>query len=102
MENNKYNGWTNWETWNLNLWFDDVWTDQAEEAFSSAEACDTFSKAENATHTLAELIECDVRAIIDDETGNLTGGFASDAISMAIQAVNFHEIADHYISAVEE
>ena len=20
MENEKYNGWTNWETWNVNLW----------------------------------------------------------------------------------
>ncbi len=85
----KYNGWQNWETWVTNLWFDDFFSEDAASIYDSSE------NASEASTILESLIEDTVRESV--ESDNEKSGLQSDFIGMCVQAVDFREIADHYI-----
>jgi len=99
-----YNGWTNYETWNAALWMGEgsaeYWAEQAQECFDDAEACDTFSRAENAAFALAERMEADS----DERTEELAGvtGMYADLLNAALSQINWHEIARHYIDDCDQ
>ena len=100
MNDTKYNGWTNYETWNFNLWFDCAFADDAERIYEDAESCDIFTKSERATLDLADYIESfcdDIRA----EYANDHASFFTDVLGAAINRVNWHEIAEHYIDDID-
>jgi hypothetical protein len=100
MQKNTYNGWYNYETWLFNLWHDDAFTEEAQECWKDAEADSTFTREENAAFALAERIE----SFSDEVTmaDAPTTGFIADILSAAMQEVNFHEIAEHYIADVDK
>jgi hypothetical protein len=76
----KYNGWSNYETWLVNLWFGDMFNDMAEEG----EQLD-----EDQIETMVlEMLESD---------GNLPdSGFAADIMNAALRSVDWRELASHY------
>ena len=103
MQKLEYNGWYNYETWNLKLWLDNdqdlcnMVQDKAKSLIKKYEGdhiedaateLEKFNKAEFAfadwlkEHTLKNLPE-------------LKPGFYSDVLSASIREVNFHEIAKH-------
>ncbi len=89
MCNQKYNGWHNWETWNCNLWFDDFFTEDAANMYAMAEDI-------NEAVLLLEVgIEETVIELITE--GIPDSGFAADIINQGLHAVDFREIAEHYI-----
>lgn len=90
MQNNQYNGWTNYETWLLNLWYDDAFTDIAQELYNEHK--------ELALDYLVEYIESYINDTIDDSTPS----FQTDIVSNAIKLVNFEEIAQHYIDETDK
>jgi hypothetical protein len=77
-----FNGWTNKETWLVNIWFGDMLQTMKEEG-------------ENID---AEYIENLVEEILDLQTDGKTveGGFLVDMLNCAVGSVNFHELAKHY------
>lgn len=82
MNDNIYNGWTNWETWKVNLHWGDYW------------ASDSGLRSEPIT---AEEMRSDVEAFLDEAFALLPEGrrlFISDMIDLS--AVNWHELATHY------
>ena len=84
----KYNGWTNYETWNANLWLDqDYWFDQAKESDSIG--------------TLAERMKDDAQYTMD-ETIDVDHGMFADLIQSAFDAINWFEIAEHIFEDVNE
>lgn len=92
-----YNGWTNYETWAVALWMDNVeganfyWRERAKAAMDRAEADDMFSKIERATLDLAKAIqESHERHAPVAEYGIYT-----DLLGAALSEVNWHEIASH-------
>ena len=93
MTNTKYNGWTNYETWNANLWIDSDW--QLSEHIALVTA-DLFSSYED----IAE-ITCKVSEFIKDQFNynapELGASFYSDMISASLREVNFYEIASHFV-----
>lgn len=99
MTNKKYNGWTNWETWNCNLHFDGSFEEQAQECYDDAEADSTFSRDENAAIGLKDLIEEMVREHAESEKVN---PFVQDMVSGYLSEVNFYEIAKAYIESVDK
>lgn len=95
----QYNGWTNYETWLINLWADndagsyEFWREQAQETYNEASADDTFSRDERAALDLAEKL----KEWHNEATPEVTGLWA-DMINAALSEVNWYEIAEHYIS----
>lgn len=103
-QDRKYNGWTNWETWNCNLHFDDSFSEQAQECWNDAEEDKTFSREENAALVLKDVIEESVREYVDNSIEGLlsNGGIIQDMISGYLSEVNFYEIARAYVAEVDK
>lgn len=95
MTHNKYNGWTNYETWNVKLWIDN---DEGSQEFyrEQAEQCVKVDK-EDAFCSLAEFI----RESHEESLPELTG-FAADLMNAAMHEVNWEEIAKSIIQDLIE
>ena len=101
MTDTKYNGWTNYETWNTNLHFDDSFTEEAQEFYDDAKADDTFTREENAAFALAKRIKETVEEITCEGMDS-SRPFISDIINGFLSSVNYHEIAKHYIEECDK
>lgn len=109
MSNDKtYNGWSNYETWCVNLWWSDceatcdMMDDYAIECIQAAieesdiENDDLNEVKQSATCKLSKLME----QYLDDymEECNIPeSSLVSDLLGAAVSEVNFYEIAKHYI-----
>jgi hypothetical protein len=91
MCNQKYNGWRNWETWNCNLWFDNFFVDDAANMYALAE------DENEAIMLLESLIE---ETITEYLVPDSEASFKDDILNMAIAAIDFKEIAEHYIEDI--
>lgn len=78
-----YNGWTNKETWLVNLWLGDYLADMQEEGH-------------NITHDY-------IRDLVEESLdGNVIGSFTQDLIQCALDEINYREIAEYYVTETEE
>ena len=75
MSDNSYNGWANWETWNMALWLDN------DEAFYNLRRCTRWSKLENMPKFL-------------NETGSVYSRGTPDMSGSDFYRVNWNEILD--------
>ena len=76
-----YNGWTNKETWLVNLWLGDYFAELQEEG-------ETISP---------ELIQENVEEWLSYAQGNdPESGFLVDLLNCALGEINYHELAKHY------
>jgi hypothetical protein len=93
MSNKTYNGWTNYETWNVKLWMDNdgsdsYWNERAE-AIAKRE-----DDKDEARRLLADEIETQHQEAKDEIT---LGGCFSDMLTNAMGRVDWQEIAEGYI-----
>lgn len=105
-----YNGWTNRETWMVNLWMSNergdysYWTDRAEEALARArneENCDLDETRDDAVRDLADDLESQYAVMAEERFGELEG-FWADVIGTFLNRVDWREIAEHWIDDVDE
>jgi|694.fasta_scaffold09120_23 hypothetical protein len=110
MNNSAYNGWTNYETWVVNLWMDnqegtyDYWREVAEDVYNNeAEEQKHFTKMEDAVGILADRLKNDHEDKKDDilESVELTSSVWADLLGAALSEVNWREIAEHLLENVE-
>ena len=86
-----YNGWTNYETWNVKLWMDndqlnyDYWREQAEQ----------FGKDD--VHGLSVVLKDEH----EENRPELTGTYA-DLLGAALSMVNWYEIAESLLSDIAD
>ncbi len=104
-----YNGYSNYETWAVQLWIDNTesksayWRRLAEEVYNhQAYEQVHFSKVEDATCILAEKLKekhnDQMERILND--ANVTGTVWADLLNASVCAVNFHEIAKNLMESV--
>lgn len=95
METKTYNGWTNYETWNCNLWLDN---DGSMEYLIERATELVQDDPDSACYQLAKEIE----SMIDDANpiGDQCSMF-SDMLSAALREVDYDEIAEHIISDLD-
>ena len=89
----KYNGWTNYETWNFNLWItneEEDYSQVLELAFDSADEYELSNKLETLAIEWADKIFLDL-----ENRGICHSGFISDMVNSSIKSVNFYEVAEH-------
>ncbi len=99
MADKEYNGWTNYETWNVALWLGNeqgserYWASEAEDRFREAESSRSFTREDRAALDLAEQLKNE----IEETAPELGASMFSDLLSAALSEVNWLEIARHYI-----
>lgn len=88
----EYNGWPNWPTWNIALWFgnDQGLSTLADEI--TAEICEDAEDRDAAIHTLAQRLEGECNEMLPEATG-----FTSDILRWALGFVDWRNIAEHYV-----
>lgn len=86
--NNTYNGWTNKETWLVNIHYGDVIQEQIEEV-GHLEA--------NEIQEFVEYVALECEAL-----HSLPSGLLMDFINDSFREVNWDELADHYVTDEEE
>ncbi len=75
-----YNGWTNYETWLVNMWYGDIFNDMAE----NGETVD------------AEYIQYFVEEMLESDGALPQYGFAADIMNAALREVDWDDLAEHY------
>ena len=104
-----YNGYSNYETWAVQLWIDNnesysaYWRRLAEEIYNhQAVEQIHFSRAEDAACILAEKLRdsynSGMEVLLSD--GNATGTVWADLLNASVCAVNFGEIAKNLMESV--
>ena len=106
MNKVEYNGWTNYETWLVNLWMTNV---QGGTAFTMeflAERPDNFVVYKQNTVALAKFLkdiyEEDADELFSSRPLSDTNLFWKDLINSALSEVNWMEIARHRVEEWEE
>jgi len=89
-----YNGWTNYETWLTNLWFDGLEFDDFIQDLS-----DDLKTKDAVLEWCADYLEQLVNDFIDDATPRVSG-FIADLINSAYQEIDFRDIAEHYVDDI--
>jgi hypothetical protein len=106
MTDKTYNGWSNYETWLVALWFDN---DQGTQEYCVEMAQDCAGNRKpnpfaadgytSASYTLGERLKDYAEEICGLEDAS---GLAADLIGAALAEVNWREIAEHYLADLPE
>lgn len=107
METKKenYNGWTNYETWNVKLWIDndqasqEFWNEQARGILEGADADKYFTKEENAVNALREELKDAFEEQAEEmlRSANASASWMADLMHASLSEVNWQEIAHSII-----
>jgi hypothetical protein len=102
MSERKYNGWTNYATWNVKLWMDNDgsdqhWCDRAQELLDGTDEDDS---ADDRKSEAARLLADEIEAAHIEATPELSGCFA-DILGSAMSEVSWYEIAESILSDIE-
>ena len=97
MQKNKYNGWTNYETWNYKLWLDN----EEKSYFKIQSLVNSVIETEREENQVFKMFELLKMECMNNEP-HLQPSFYSDVLSASLKEVNFYEIAEAYINDYKE
>ena len=100
MENEKYNGWSNYETWNVKLWLDNDAGSQELQQEWLQQAKDTpinpvWTREQTTKFTLEKLIE---EFVYENNPLADQANMYADLIGAALGHVDYREIAENIMS----
>jgi hypothetical protein len=87
MIKNEYNGWTNKQTWNINLTYQEIFTSMVEDQ--------TFDDVDHLADAFESLVDELEFQVLKD------GSLAHQAVGEYLDRVNWMEIAEHYAADFE-
>ncbi len=96
----KYNGWTNYETWNAALWMDNSGDQEYYQDVAKQCREDENGNMDDATSALAERMKDDHEERAEEWMSDQASMFA-DILNAGLRCINWHEIARHYIEELE-
>lgn len=103
MSDTTYNGWSNYETWVVNLWIDNEESSQkrwVERAAELVQGAIDDEPAEDPKTIALDTLADELEAEHDDATPELSGVF-SDLLTHALGRVDWREIAESMLSGVD-
>ena len=101
MTHKDYNGWTNYETWNVKLWMDNdeytyhYWQEQTDELWKRAQENQAWpgsTRKESAAAQLADTLKSEC-----EENQPEVSGMYADLLGAALSEVNWLEIAENML-----
>jgi len=99
---NKYNGWSNYETWNFKLWLDN---DEDLHNYIIGEIKKIKEIGTSHIHEVSEVSNF-LRSYIDDNVPTLKvsdkNGFYQDILNGGLREINTHEVAESYLEDLKE
>lgn len=95
MTENGYNGWTNWETWIINLWMDN--DQELYDQYGSIAHAEASKNERSATYRLSKALQ----EQFDEWIPEIKGPY-KDLLDGAIREINWHEIARHMLDQWKE
>lgn len=96
--NDRYNGWTNYETWLCVLWMgEDCETEYFER--EARRLLDSGDDKDDVIEAIAGEITLSYSERAEEQLG--TVGFLSDLLSSALRSVDYREIASHIVDDAE-
>ena len=107
MTDQKYNGWTNYETWVTKLWMDNdegsynYWCETTDEIYRDGVADKPFTKKERAALDLADMLKEQHEEAMPEQLAENCGVY-TDLLGAALSAVNWYEIAESLIDDAME
>ena len=101
-DSRRYNGWSNYETWLCNMWFNDFdFTDMMDMFDKCEDNCDVLEIIEN---YIKEHVEEYVEYSLGDNSVAISPGdqhgFIHDMLNAAISEIDWRDIAEHYVDDV--
>ena len=89
----EYNGWTNYETWLANLWYDQVFYDLIVEEYGPDVSYDQ-------EYDVAQSIQYYLDDMVLEEISS-QAGFALDLVNAGLREINYREIANSVIDSIQ-
>ena len=98
MNEQKYNGWTNYETWNCMLWIDNT---EGDREFWDSRATKILQENSGERDESAKVLLEEIRERIEASIPIEANSMYSDLLNAAISEINFYEIAESILSDTE-
>jgi hypothetical protein len=90
MTDKEYNGWTNWETWNVALWIGEGLIDEDTQR-------ELVERLEGETYEVGKAARELVEEYLSDTAPDTSSGFLGDIVGGYLSAVDWHSIAQHWV-----